>query len=232
MMQRFWGTTDHAHFLSGNIGKYFKGTKLIFGNREHENLENCFDGTRKQGQLFFREHGTSWVGLFSGVALHVSRQCLISYYIYSHFFWVSGSVRHCVFCCFFFSFFFFFFCFLFVCFFLPTMMRLSPLIRERKKVKLRYLRTLHIDLPAIHQMTDHNSSKSYCRPRWLSWMRRPTGDQEVAGSTPRRGQQHSFVEIDHEIFSTVILSLPLIQEGQLPVSGERMCTILVNRLED
>ena len=38
--------------------------------------------------------------------------------------------------------------------------------------------------------------------------------------------------IDHEIFSTVILSLPLIQEGQLSVSGKRMCTILVNRLED
>ena len=47
---------------------------------------------------------------------------------------------------------------------------------------------------------------------------------------PRR--QHSFVEIDHEIFSTVILFLPLIQEGQLSVSGERLCTILVNRLED
>ena len=30
---------------------------------------------------------------------------------------------------------------------------------------------------------------------------------------------------DHEIFSTVILSLTLIQEGQLSVSGERMCTI-------
>ena len=44
-------------------------------------------------------------------------------------------------------------------------------------------------------------------------------------------RQHSFVEIEHEIFSTVILSLPLIQEGQLSVSGERMCTILVNRLE-
>ena len=52
------------------------------------------------------------------------------------------------------------------------------------------------------------------------------------GFNPRRGQQHSFVEIDHEIFSTVILSLPLIQEGQLSVSGERMCTILVNHLED
>ena len=49
---------------------------------------------------------------------------------------------------------------------------------------------------------------------------------------PRRGRQHSFVEVDHEIFSTVILSLPLIQEGQLSVSGERMCTILVNHLED
>ena len=52
------------------------------------------------------------------------------------------------------------------------------------------------------------------------------------GFNPRRGRQHSFVEIDHEIFSTVILSLPLIQEGQLSVSGERMCTILVNRFED
>ena len=49
---------------------------------------------------------------------------------------------------------------------------------------------------------------------------------------PSDWRQHSFVEIDHEIFSTVILSLPLIQEGQLSVSGERMCTILVNRLED
>ena len=48
---------------------------------------------------------------------------------------------------------------------------------------------------------------------------RPTGDQEVGN-------------INHEIFSTVIRFLPVIQEGQLSVSGERMCTILVNRLED
>ena len=66
--------------------------------------------------------------------------------------------------------------------------------------------------------TDH-----YLKPDW-----RPGG----RGFSPRRGRHHSFVEIDHEIFSTVILSLPLIQEGQLSVSGERMCTILVNRLED
>ena len=50
------------------------------------------------------------------------------------------------------------------------------------------------------------------------------------GFNPRGGRQHPF--IDHEIFSKVILSLHLIQEGQLSISGERMCTILVNRLED
>ena len=89
------------------------------------------------------------------------------------------------------------------------------------------------------------------RPRWLSWMRRPTETSRSRVQPPprsatapsdwrpggrgfnrRRGRQHSSVEIDHEIFSTVILSLPLIQEGQLSVSGERMCTVLVNRLED
>ena len=32
---------------------------------------------------------------------------------------------------------------------------------------------------------------------------------------PHRGWQHSFLETDHEIFSTVILSLQLIQEGQM-----------------
>ena len=52
------------------------------------------------------------------------------------------------------------------------------------------------------------------------------------GFYPCQGRQHSFVEIDREIFSMVILSLLLIQEGQLSVSGERMCTIVVNRLED
>ena len=34
----------------------------------------------------------------------------------------------------------------------------------------------------------------------------------------------TFVEIDHEIISTVILPLPLIQEGQLSVTGKIICT--------
>ena len=76
------------------------------------------------------------------------------------------------------------------------------------------------------------SHKSWeCRPRWLSWMRRPTGDQEVAGSTPAEVGNILSWRLIMKIFFTVILSLPLIQEGQLSVSGERMCTILVNRLE-
>ena len=48
----------------------------------------------------------------------------------------------------------------------------------------------------------------------------------LIGNRPVRsppGLATSFVEIDHEIFSTVILFLPLIREGQLSVSGERMC---------
>ena len=77
------------------------------------------------------------------------------------------------------------------------------------------------------QRTVHEVGKLYF-VFFLSSDWRPGG----RGFDPRRGRQHSFVEIDHEIFSMVILSLPLIQEGQLSVSGERMCTILVNRLED
>ena len=48
---------------------------------------------------------------------------------------------------------------------------------------------------------------------------------------PRVGNILSW-RFGHEIFSTVILSFLLIQEGQLSVSGKRMCTILVNSLED
>ena len=59
----------------------------------------------------------------------------------------------------------------------------------------------------------------------------PTGDQAVVGLTPL-GQRHSFMEIYHEIFSMVVLSSPLIQDGQLSFSGERMCTILVDCFKD
>ena len=45
-----------------------------------------------------------------------------------------------------------------------------------------------------------------------------TGGQEVAGSI-YRVRQHSFMEIDQEIFSTVILSFTLIQKEKLSVSG-------------
>ena len=47
----------------------------------------------------------------------------------------------------------------------------------------------------------------------------PTCNQEVVGLILR---YLSFVEIDHEIFSTVIFSHPLIQEGHLSLTGKRM----------
>ena len=50
----------------------------------------------------------------------------------------------------------------------------------------------------------------------------PADDQEVVDLLCLVGQ-HSFVEINRKIFSAIILSLLLIQEGHLSVSGERMC---------
>ena len=83
--------------------------------------------------------------------------------------------------------------------------------------------------------TSLNGNKTY--PMFLPYLSKLPASVALGGSVGcasnwRPGRQHSFVEIDHEIFSTVILSLPLNQEGQLSVSGERMCSVLVNRLED
>ena len=50
--------------------------------------------------------------------------------------------------------------------------------------------------------TDGLGGSVGCASEW-----RPGGH----GFDPRRGRQQSFVEIDHEIFSTVLLSLSLIQ---------------------
>ena len=72
-----------------------------------------------------------------------------------------------------------------------------------------------------------------CEPASVAQLDAPS-DWRPGGRrfNPHWGQQHPSMEINREIFSTVILSLPLIQEGQLSVSGERMYTILVNRFED
>ena len=59
----------------------------------------------------------------------------------------------------------------------------------------------------------------------------PTGDQEVAGSTPTGLATFFHGDLIMKYFLRSF-SPPLIQEGQLSVPGERMCTILVNCLED
>ena len=50
----------------------------------------------------------------------------------------------------------------------------------------------------------------------------PVEDPGVLSSIMARF--HTFIETDHEIFSTVILSLPLIQEGLLSVTSGSKCT--------
>ena len=65
---------------------------------------------------------------------------------------------------------------------------------------------------------------TWCQSWWLSWI--------CVRLVIRSFGKILSWRFDHEIFPTFILSLPLIKEGQLSVSGERMCTIQVNRLED
>ena len=49
-----------------------------------------------------------------------------------------------------------------------------------------------------------------------------TGDQEVVGLTPSQVSNIFLWRFNHEIFSMVILSHLLIQEGQLSVSGKNV----------
>ena len=73
--------------------------------------------------------------------------------------------------------------------------------------------------------------ESSSQPQWLSWMPVWLVIKRL-WVRPLPGRQHSFVKIDHEIFSTVILTLLLIQGAQLSVSWKKMWTKLVNHLED
>ena len=52
----------------------------------------------------------------------------------------------------------------------------------------------------------------------------PTVDQAVGGSIPTESGSILSCGLIIKIFSMDILFLPLIQEGQLSVSGKRMCT--------
>ena len=49
-----------------------------------------------------------------------------------------------------------------------------------------------------------------------------TADPGVVSLIP--AWSHTFEEIDHEIISTLVLLLPLIQEGLVSVTSESMCT--------
>ena len=53
-----------------------------------------------------------------------------------------------------------------------------------------------------------------CQPALVAQLDAPSDWRpEGRGFDPRRGRQHSFVEVDHEKFSTVILSLPLFKKS-------------------
>ena len=61
-------------------------------------------------------------------------------------------------------------------------------------------------------------STAFTLNTWTANTDHRTADPEVESLIP--AWSHTFVEIDHEIISTVILLLPLIQEGLLSVTRE------------
>ena len=112
----------------------------------------------------------------------------VSFFLF--FFWLFFFFFFFFFCCCF----FFFFCFrfvlfrclcLFVCLYSSVMVYINNILLKPRK----------------------------SWPRWLSWMRVRLMIRRLL-VRPLPGRQHSFMEIDYEILSTAILSLPLIQEGQ------------------
>ena len=62
----------------------------------------------------------------------------------------------------------------------------------------------------------------------MQWVASPTADPLVASSI--LAQFHTFVKIEFEIISTVILLLLLIQEELLSVTSETMCIKLCQLL--
>ena len=77
---------------------------------------------------------------------------------------------------------------------------------------------LHIDIPyyvqKIHPLYDTFFESRTCSSAWH------VDGRELDPWV----QQHSFVEIGHEVISMAILSLPLIQVGQSSGIGERIGT--------
>ena len=55
--------------------------------------------------------------------------------------------------------------------------------RNRSEIETEIPMKQELKIVRMKEVTEETTPKR-CRPRWLSWMRRPTGDQEVAGSTP------------------------------------------------
>ena len=74
--------------------------------------------------------------------------------------------------------------------------------------------------------------RKYSRPRWLSWMRRPTGDQEVAGSTPAEVGNILSWWLIMKYFLRSFSTFNWFKKGSCQFLAKEMCTILVNRLED
>ena len=85
---------------------------------------------------------------------------------------------------------------------------------KKKKKKKKYIITAEVNTELSTSIQAGRGSSVWCASVWYADGR--GFDLHV--------RQHSVMEIGNEIISTAILSIPLIQEGQLSVTGEGMCT--------
>ena len=68
---------------------------------------------------------------------------------------------------------------------LPALSQSHSACLESNRENCRWTRpTVSVSLSIVSVSGNCFQTNSLCRPRWLIWMRRPIGDQEVAGSTP------------------------------------------------
>ena len=94
-----------------------------------------------------------------------------------------------------------------------------------------FIQSIETDKHLIRFSTVSQLGSHGHQPQWLSWMHVRLVIRRLSVD-PRHVGNNFLWRFDHEIFSAFILSLLLIQEVHLSVSGKRMCTILVSCLED
>ena len=107
-------------------------------------------------------------------------------------------------------------------------MKCQSLVSEKNKKNITNLLSAEFAHTSLGRQLDLFKFKGW--PHWLRWC--VTDSCSGHRFNARWVWQHFCIEIDHEIFSAVILSLLQIQEGQFSVQVKECAQVPINHLED